>query len=127
MAHFALIDENSIVINVLVISNEDILDENGKESEEQGAEFCNSLIPGKWLQTSYNRNLRKNFAGVGYYYDNSRDAFIPPKPFDSWILDEETCRWFAPIPIPENGNWAWDALSQSWIEVELDQIRDMEA
>lgn len=127
MAHFALVNEENIVVNVIVVSNEDTLGDDGEESEEKGAQFCNSLIPGRWIQTSYNGNFRKNFAGLGYYYDNSRDAFIPPKVFESWILDEDRCVWVAPVPIPDSGNWSWNEQSQSWIEVELDQIREMEA
>ena len=84
MAHFAKI-ENNIVINVVVVDN---------EHEEYGQEYLNSLgLEGTWIQTSYNKNFRKNYAGIGYTYDEQRDAFIPPKPEGNYVLDEETCTW----------------------------------
>lgn len=97
MAHFAELDENNIVLRVIVVSNEMILDENGKESELVGISFCQSLFGGntKWVQTSYNGNFRKNYAGIGFTYDLQKDAFIPPKPNDgNWIFNEETCNWY---------------------------------
>ena len=100
MAHFAEIDSNSIVLRVLVISNSDTSDMNGSENEQIGIDFCKNIFGGNWIQTSYNKNFRKNYAGIGYFYDNSRDAFIPPRPYQSWILDEESCSWVAPIPHP---------------------------
>lgn len=118
MANFALIDENNYVQMVIFVANEDVLDENGNESEEIGSAFCNSLISGNWVQTSYNHGFRKNFAGIGYSYDQVRDAFIPPKPFNSWLFDEETCRWASPVPMPEIGNYYWDEENVSWIERE---------
>lgn len=96
MAHFAQINENNEVTQVIVVSNEDCLNQYGQESEEIGALFCHRLLGGTWLQTSYNATLRKNFAGVGYIYDPARDAFIPPQPSPEWALDEETCKWVSP-------------------------------
>lgn len=96
MAHFARLNEQNIVEEVIVVSNEDCLDSNGNESEEVGITFCNSLIPGTWIQTSYNHNFRKNYAGIGYTYDSDRNAFIAPKPVIKDVvfeLDETTCRW----------------------------------
>lgn len=96
MAHFAKLSEDSIVEQVIVVSNQDCIDESGMESEEIGIAFCNNLIPGLWVQTSYNAKIRKNYAGIGYTYDLGRDAFIPPKPEvenGHFILDEETCLW----------------------------------
>lgn len=96
MAHFAKLNEENIVEQIIVVSNEDCLDGNGNESEEVGIEFCNSLIPGTWIQTSYNHNFRKNYAGIGYTYDSDRNAFIAPKPVVEDVvfeLDEATCRW----------------------------------
>lgn len=86
MAHFAEIDENNIVTRVIVIHN---------DYESEGAEFCKQIAGGeRWIQTSYNANFRKNFAGIGFTYDAEKDAFIPPKPeIGEWVLDEETCRW----------------------------------
>lgn len=93
MAHFAELDETNIVKQVIVIHNNELLD-NGAESEAKGAAFCQSLFGGTWVQTSYNGNIRKNFAGIGFTYDPIRDAFIAPKPAEgNWELDEDTCQW----------------------------------
>ena len=93
MAHFAQLDESNIVTQVIVVHNNELLD-NGVESEAKGAAFCQSLLGGNWIQTSYNGNIRKNFAGIGYTYDQTRDAFIPPKPEEgNWVLNEDTCLW----------------------------------
>ena len=109
MAHFAQIDENNIVLQVLVVHN---------DYETDGANFLAQELKlgGEWIQTSYNHSIRKNFAGIGFYYDRQRDAFIPPKPFDSWILDEETCRWEAPIPYPNEGRWDWNEELGNWVD-----------
>ena len=105
MSHWAEIDENNIVTRVLV----------GNNSEpDEGEAFMNSL-GGTWVKTSYNGNIRKNFAGIGMHYDAQRDAFIAPKPFDSWVLNEETCQWEAPIPYPTDGvMYAWDEATTDW-------------
>jgi len=89
MAHWAEIDENNIVLRVIVGDNND---PNGDE----GYQWIIENLAGTWVKTSYNANIRKNFAGLGFTYDENRDAFIPPKPVESWILDEETCRWVDP-------------------------------
>ena len=103
MSHWAEIDENNIVLRVLV----------GDNSEpDEGEAFMNSL-GGTWVKTSYNGNIRKNYAGIGYSYDATRDAFIAPKPYDSWVLDEATCRWEAPTPYPTDG------LMYQWVEADL--------
>lgn len=116
MAHFAKIDDNNIVQQVIVVDNSVILDESGNENETLGKEFCTQLFGGIWVQTSYNGKFRKNYAGIGYTYDISRDAFIPPKPYLSWILDENTCQWGAPIPYPESGGFfEWSERLQRWI------------
>ena len=114
MAHFAEIGLNNTVLQVIVVHNNELLDENGQESEAKGAEFCRNLFGGTWLQTSYNGTFRKNFAGVGYIYDAQRDAFIPPKPYPSWVLVEETCQWTAPVAKPE-GMYSWDEALQNWV------------
>lgn len=117
MAHFAEIGLNNTVLRVIVVHNNDCL-LNGVETESVGAEFCRNLLGGTWLQTSYNGNIRKNYAGVGYTYDSNRDAFIPPKPFDSWVLNEQTCVWDAPTPMPIDGKkYQWDETTTSWIEI----------
>ena len=114
MAHFAeLID--GIVARVIVVSNADTAS-NGVEDGAIGAAFCHALLGGTWVQTSYNNNIRKNYAGIGYTYDTVRDAFIAPQPFASWLLDESTCRWAAPVPMPaEGGPWQWDEATLSWV------------
>lgn len=93
MAHFAELDETNVVKQVIVVNNNELLDD-GVESEAKGIAFCQSLFGGNWVQTSYNGNIRKNYAGIGFTYDPIRDAFIPPKPLEGeWILDENICQW----------------------------------
>ena len=101
MAHFAQLDENNLVTNVIVVHNNELLDENGLESETKGIEFCVNLFGGNWIQTSYNSKIRKNYAGIGYTYDADRDAFIPPAPEGNLGLDEDTCQWILPEVIDE--------------------------
>ena len=116
MAHFAEIDSNNVVKQVIVVNNNELLI-NGVESEAKGIVFCETLFGGQWKQTSYNGNIRKNFAGIGYTYDYKRDAFIPQQPFPSWILDEETCQWDSPTPRPTSeGNWVWDEDTLQWTD-----------
>lgn len=109
MAHFAEIDQNNIVTRVLVVAN---------ELEHRGEDFlANDLgLGGRWIQTSYNNRIRKNFAGIGFSYDENLDAFIPPKPYDSWLLNESTCRWVAPKPKPNEDDWfIWDEEKGDWV------------
>jgi len=114
MAHFAEIGLNNTVLRVIVVHNNDCLLD-GVETESAGAEFCRSHFGGTWVQTSYNGTIRKNYAGVGYTYDAQRDAFIPPKPFASWVLNEETCNWNAPTPMPTDGKmYVWNEETTSW-------------
>jgi len=116
MAHFAQLDLNNLVTQIIVVSNNELQDENGIEQESKGIEFCNTLSEGTWVQTSYNATIRKNFAGIGYFYDQSRDAFIAPQPYPSWVLNEETCRYEPPVPKPDNTNtYIWDETTASWI------------
>ena len=116
MAHFAQI-ENNLVTQVIVVNNTDILDVNNNESEEVGVQFCTDLLGGTWVQTSYNGNIRKNYAGIGDTYDATRDAFIIPKPYPSWVLDETTCQWGAPVAMPTDDKmYEWDEDTTSWIE-----------
>ena len=98
MAHFAQLDENNVVTQVIVVGNRDCADANGVETESIGIAFCERLFGGNWKQTSYNGNIRKNYAGIGYTYDAARDAFIPPQPGAEWVLNEETCQWENPNP-----------------------------
>ena len=120
MAHFAEIDSNldNVVLRVLVIGNDDILDENGVESEALGIAFCKNLFgeETEWVQTSYNASFRKNYAGAGWIYDEGRDAFKPAQPYASWILDEETCVYFPPVDPPNNTQaWIWNEATISWV------------
>lgn len=118
MAHFAELDANNVVLRVIVVHNNELLDENGQESEAKGIAFCQSLFGGNWVQTSYNGNRRKNYAGQGFIYDAQLDAFIPPKPFASWVLNEDTCQWGAPVPYPaDEKRYVWDEDTLSWKEV----------
>jgi len=102
MAHFAQLDANNVVTQVLVVDNSEILDDNDVEQESLGVTFLQNLLGSDttWKQTSYNGNMRKNYAGIGYTYDSSRDAFIPPQPFTSWTLNDTSCLWEAPITMP---------------------------
>ena len=120
MAHFAKLDENNIVMEVIVVNNNELLDETGNESEQKGIDFLHSLfgININWKQTSYNGTVRKHYAGTGYEYDSIRDAFIPPKPFDSWTLNEDTCIWESPVPYPNDDKfYQWDEDTLTWVEV----------
>ena len=118
MAHFAKLDENNVVTQVVVVDNKDTSDASGVEKEYIGAAFCERLLGGTWKQTSYNGNFRKNYAGIGYTYNADIDAFVPPKPFASWVLNEDTAQWEAPLPMPEDGKmYGWDEETVSWKEV----------
>ena len=121
MAYFAKLGTGNIVENVISINNTVITDSNGIEQEQLGVDFINKLYNTRdvWKQTSYNNNIRKNFAGVGYSYDQTRDAFIPPKPFNSWILNESTCLWNAPVSEPttqleETQYYSWNESIINW-------------
>jgi hypothetical protein len=114
MAHYAFLDENNIVTEVIVGRNEYEVVDGISDWEAWYGEFRGQVCK----RTSYKNNYRKNYAGVGYYFDEALDAFIPPKPFDSWILDEETCRWQAPIDYPTDGFlYSWDEENQNWVAV----------
>ena len=119
MAHFAELDSNNTVLRVIVVNNNDVLDSNGQESEEVGINFCKGLFGGEWKQTSYNANFRKNYAGIGYTYDSVLDGFIPPQPYPSWVLNQSTCLWEAPVPMPTDGQlYSWDEATTSWVVIE---------
>jgi hypothetical protein len=119
MAHFAQIDENNVVTQVIVVANKDTADANGVEKEYIGAAFCERLFGGTWKQTSYNGNIRKNYAGIGYTYNADIDAFVPPKPFASWVLNNDTAEWEAPVPMHEGGMYSWDEDTGSWVEMQV--------
>jgi hypothetical protein len=120
MATFAKIGLNNKVIEVLSVHNNELLDSNGVEQEVNGIDFLTKLTGWSiWVQTSYNNNFRKNHAGIGYTYDEDRDAFIPKKPFNSWILNEDTCRWEAPVALPDTENrYNWNEINQNWDIIE---------
>lgn len=116
MAHFAELDENNVVLRVIVVNNNETIDADGVEKEAIGVAFCEKLLGGTWKQTSYNGNMRKNYAGIGFTYDAQRDAFIPPKPYNSWTLNENTCLWEPPVPYPQDGGpYHWDEETTSWV------------
>jgi hypothetical protein len=119
MAHFAKLNENNIVLEVNVVDNEHLLDANGIEREELGIAFLVQWSGGYpyWKQTSYNGNIRKNYAGIGFTYDAVRDAFIEPQIYPSWVLNETTCQWEPPVPYPTDGKYyVWDEATTSWVE-----------
>lgn len=117
MAHFAQLNEDNIVTQVIVVANQDTADENGVETEAIGAAFCANLLGGTWKQTSYNANIRKNYAGIGYKYDAELDAFIPPQPYASWTLNADA-QWEAPVAYPtDGGKYVWNEETTTWDEV----------
>lgn len=127
MAHFAKLDENNIVTHVSVVDNWNCVDGDGNESEAVGVAYLKSIHgeDTNWKQTSYNANIRKNYAGIGYTFDADRDAFISPKPYNSWQLNETSCQWEAPTPMPDdlteeevnNGaRYVWDEDTTSWVK-----------
>ena len=113
MSHWAEIDNNNIVLRVTVGDN---------NSPDEGYQWLIDNLGGTWIKTSYNGNIRKNYAGIGYTYDAARDAFIAPKPFNSWVLDEATCRWQAPTPMPttEGKKYYWSEDDLTWREITND-------
>ena len=120
MAHFAQLDSTNNVIRVEVVNNNVITDADGNEQEQVGIDFLTNLYGGVgwYKQTSYNGNFRKNYANVGGVYDSVRDAFIPPKPYPSWTLVEDTCKWTAPVTYPDDGKvYRWDEDTTNWVEV----------
>jgi len=120
MAHFADIDENNIVQRVIVVDNKELLNEQNQEKESIGIAFLNSIYGDgfTWVQTSYNANFRKNYAGIGFTYDETRDAFISPQPHPSWVLNEDNCRWNAPVAYPEDGKtYRWNEEITNWEEL----------
>ena len=119
MAHFAELDENNTVLQIIVVHNNELLD--GEiESEAKGVEFCSTLFGHtNWVQTSYNHNIRKQFAAAGYTYDSYSDVFVAPQTYPSWSLDDNS-DWQAPTPMPEDDNmYSWNEETQNWDLVEL--------
>ena len=126
MAHYAQIDSNNIVTQVIVVADADTADAQGNHMESIGIAFCQRLIGGNWKQTSYNTHggvhslggtpFRKNYAGLGYIYDADRDAFIPSKPYASWVLNETTCLWDSPVAYPTDIGTTEEPKRYSWNE-----------
>tara|TARA_R110000737_G_scaffold348130_1_gene381293 strand:+ start:928 stop:1293 length:366 start_codon:yes stop_codon:yes gene_type:complete len=117
MAHFAKLNSDNIVTTVIVVNNTTIQDANGVEQEQIGVDFINGLYGTSdvWKQTSYNRNFRKNFAGLNFIYDETRDAFIQPQPYNSWVLNNSTCIWEAPVSHPGDGKrYVWNETTTAW-------------
>ena len=112
MAHFAKLGKGNIVESVVVVSNDVATD------EQAGVEFLKNLYNdqnAQWIQTSYNNNIRKNYAGIDFFYDKAKDAFIPPKPYNSWVLNETTCQWEAPTAYPDDDKrYIWNEETKSW-------------
>ena len=109
MANFAEVDENNIVIRVLVTDN---------NLPKEGFDWLVSNLGGTWVQTSYNSSIRKRYAGVGFTYNSELDVFISPKPYESWLLVEETAQWDPPVPYPDDeNNYRWDEPTLSWVEI----------
>ena len=125
MAHFAKLNSENEVTHVSVVDNWNITDGNGQEQESVGVAYLQSVHGVQegitWKQTSYNANFRKNYAGIGYSYDAGRDAFIAPKPYASWVLNETTCRWKAPVDMPttEGKIYTWNESTISWDETDI--------
>ena len=118
MAHFVEIDEDGIVLRGIVVANKDTATSTGEEVESIGVEFCKNLLGGNWKQTSYNNNIRYNYAGIGYRYDEEKDAFIAPQPYPSWELDENM-RWDAPVEMPTDSEfYSWDEANLEWVKRE---------
>jgi len=117
MAHFAELNQDNIVQRVIVVNNEVITNDNNEEQESLGVSFCRSLFGNdtNWVQTSYNNSFRVRFAAKGYTFDIEKNAFIAPKPFESWVLNENICDWEPPVPYPEGGdNYIWNEETQQW-------------
>ena len=122
MAHFAQLDENNVVTQVIVVSNNELLDANGQEREELGVAFCQRLFGGNWKQTSYNHSMRVRYAGIGYSYNADLDAFVPPKPYASWTLNSETASWDAPKAMPSDHGTGDPIKHYYWNEESLDWV-----
>ena len=120
MAHFAQLDSNNVVIQVIVVDNKDTADAYGVEKEHIGAAFCERVLGGNWKQTSYNGNKRKNYAGIGYTYREDIDAFAAPQPYPSWTLDADA-KWQPPVAMPTDGTiespYTWDEATTSWVAI----------
>lgn len=123
MAHFAKLDDNNVVTQVIVVGNKNCKDAFGVEKESIGIAFCEKLFGGRWVQTSYNMSFRKHYAGIGYTYNADIDAFVPPAPYPSWVLNNDLAVWEPPVPRPADEGtgdppkrYDWNEDSLSWVE-----------
>lgn len=123
MAHFAKLNEHNVVVHVSVVDNVNLQDDSGNEIEDLGIKYLRSVHGEhtRWVQTSYSASFRKHYAGSGFKYDENLNAFIPPKPYDSWSLDEETCCWVPPVPKPEKPEYyyEWNEELKVWDEIKM--------
>jgi len=120
VAHFAELDANNVVLRVIVVDTKDNSTADGVEKESIGQAFCERLFGGTWKQTSYNNNMRVRYAGIGYTYDETLDAFIPPQPYPSWTLDKTKADWVPPTPMPTDGGlYYWDEAKKTWVLTEI--------
>tara|TARA_R110001606_G_scaffold375732_1_gene534126 strand:+ start:68 stop:439 length:372 start_codon:yes stop_codon:yes gene_type:complete len=123
MAHFSQLNDSNVVIACNVIADSDCLDGDGNESEAVGVAFCEALWGGvgTWKQTSFNSRIRKNFGVLGTTYDATRDAFLEPKPFPTWVLDDTTCKWKAPVDMLVNDRvYFWNESAQTWDDITVE-------
>lgn len=121
MAHFASLNSDNIVTDVIAVDNTVITDDQGQEQEALGIKFCQNLFGDdtQWVQTSYNNNFRKRYAGIGFKYEADLDAFIPPKPYPSWLFNEDTLDWDPPVPMPDDelptgSYYVWSEQAMNW-------------
>jgi len=120
MAFFAKLDEKNVVLGVFGVNDQELNNLSFPDNDPLGIAFLTEWSGGytNWKQTSYNASFRKNYAGIGFTYSAELDAFIPPKPFPSWLLDTNTCQWQAPVPFPDDKKpYTWDEATQSWVEI----------
>lgn len=125
MAHFAKLDSDNKVVTVLVVDNDVLVDDNGIESEQKGIEYLANIFGyQKWKQTSYNGSFRRNYAGIDYVYNEGLNAFIPPQPYPSWVLNEQLCQWQPPLEYPtDNYSYVWDEETVSWKKSDIPSPR----
>lgn len=125
MAHFAQIDENGIVLQVIVVHNSILTNPSGVEIESWGVEYCKKIFgeDTNWVQTSYNASFRARYAGIGFKYVKELDAFIEPQPYPSWTLDTHTTEWVPPTPLPDTDHlYTWDEEHQTWVKLDINTV-----
>ncbi len=118
MEYYAELDKNNYVLRVICVSDKHCYDENNSFDENLGSKWCSNELGGRWIRTSYTGEFRKNYAGIGDYYDEKRDAFITELSYEGWIFDEEKCQWVPPIPKPNIVHCVWDQNLGKWIDLD---------